>query len=224
MKTILQKPISTVIFDMDNTLLDFYTAKIAALKLVTEKCGFGDPDSLLMYFLTKEFGYENPENIRQYMIDHNCHDEELYIACAETYEKVKMDEVRIYPEVLPALSHLKNEGYSLAIVTDADIGHAESRLKKTGLYGYFDVLSSPDLSGSRKPTHQSFHYALSAIGAGPMECMMVGDSLVRDIAPAKELNMVACYAEYGDWNRKGAGEVIPDIAIKKFSEILTYLK
>lgn len=209
---------------MDNTILDFYTAKIAALTKVTEKCGFGDPESLLMYFLTKEFGYENPENIRQYMIDHGCHDDDLYTCCAEIYETVKMDEVRIYPDVLPALSQLKNEGYSLAVVTDADIGHAESRLKKTGVYDYFDVVSSPDLSGTRKPAHRSFQYALSAIGAAPAECMMVGDSLVRDIAPAKELKMIACHAEYGDWNKRGAGEIIPDIAISRFGEILPHLR
>jgi len=224
MNTVLNNSISTILVDMDNTILDFYTAKIAALTKVTEKCGFGDPDSLLMYFLTKEFGYENPENIRQYMFDHGCQNEELYDCCAGIYETVKMDEVRIYPDVIPALSQLKTEGYSLAVVTDADIGHAESRLKKTGLYGYFDVVSSPDLSGTRKPAHRAFHYALSAIGANPTDCMMVGDSLIRDIAPAKELNMVACHAEYGDWNRRGVGEIIPDIVIKRFSEILTHIK
>ena len=43
--------------------------------------------------------------------------------------------------------------------------------------------------GFRKPSRRMFEAALTAAGCAPAECVVVGDSEVRDIAPAVALGM-----------------------------------
>jgi putative hydrolase of the HAD superfamily len=57
---------------------------------------------------------------------------------------------------------------------------------------------------------------MKKLGVTPIESVLVGDSIRRDIAPAKALGMLAVHAFYGDRNfhegeRKGADYVIHGI-------------
>jgi len=49
--------------------------------------------------------------------------------------------------------------------------------------------------------------------------MMVGDSLVRDIAPGRLLGMVTAFAAYGDWRRSSVADVEADIVLAEFAEL-----
>jgi putative hydrolase of the HAD superfamily len=85
-------------------------------------------------------------------------------------------------------------------VSDADAAHAASRLERSGLAHYFEVVVTPDVTGERKPAATNFLYALDLLGAGPADAAMVGDSLRRDIEPANRLGLLSVHAAYGDWN------------------------
>jgi putative hydrolase of the HAD superfamily len=56
------------------------------------------------------------------------------------------------------------------------------------------------MTGAKKPAPDAFLLALKKLGTQPSETLLVGDSIRRDIAPAKELGMVTAYAKYGDRN------------------------
>lgn len=60
-------PVTTLLFDMDNTLFDLVGAQIAACQTVVQQFGHDDGEELFSYFLTPTHGYESHENIRQYM-------------------------------------------------------------------------------------------------------------------------------------------------------------
>ena len=46
--------------------------------------------------------------------------------------------------------------------------------------------------GAIKPSARPFLAALDAVGASPDEVLFVGDSLERDILPARKLGMTTC--------------------------------
>jgi putative hydrolase of the HAD superfamily len=192
--------IKAVIFDLDNTLLDFVEAKIKACKAVVERIGCGNPNELLQYFLRWRHGFESHENIADYLKDRGVYSDELYKECCRIYDEVKLESIEVYPGITEVLEELRRAGIKLAVVTDAENGHAIARLQKTGLLKYFDVIVSADMVGKRKPDPASISLALEKLGVDAADAAIVGDSLRRDIEAGKKLGMLTIYAAYGDRN------------------------
>jgi putative hydrolase of the HAD superfamily len=74
----------------------------------------------------------------------------------------------------------------------------------------------------RKPNHKPFLYALNKLKLKSEGCVMVGDSLIRDIAPAKKLGFKTVFAKYGYIGRKfgGKSKVKADYVIKNIKELV----
>jgi len=213
----LVSKIKAVIFDLDNTLLDFVEAKLKACKAVVEYLGINENEhELLNYFLRGIHGFEDVRNIADYMKDRGVYCDERYRECCEIYENVKLENVELYPNVRETLEKLKEMRMKLAVVTDAMNGHAINRMRKAGILHYFDVVVSSDMTGKRKPEPDSIILALNKLGVKAEETVIVGDSLRRDIEAGKRLGMITVYAAYGDRNffeekRGSADFVIEDI-------------
>jgi putative hydrolase of the HAD superfamily len=212
--------IKAVIFDMDNTLFDFVEAKIKACRAVIDKIGRGDERELLSYFLRWRYGFEDHENIEDYLVDLGVFSEGIYEECCRIYDEVKFSSIEPYQGISKVLEMLRDMGLKLAVVTDALNGNAVKRLKKAGLIGFFDVLVSADMTGKRKPEPDSFVLALDRLEVEPEEALLIGDSINRDIVPGKRIGMLTVYAAYGDRNffEEKVGEA--DFTVKEPLEIV----
>ncbi len=62
-------------------------------------------------------------------------------------------------------------------------------LEEHGLARYFDHLHVSGTHGFRKPDVRVFLHACESLGVAPAECIMVGDRIDCDIAPARSLGM-----------------------------------
>ena len=87
---ILQKPVTTILFDMDNTLFDLVGAQISACHAVAKFLGNDDGDALFEYFLRPARGFESHENILDYMIDRSLSHDGMYKKSCRIYETVKL--------------------------------------------------------------------------------------------------------------------------------------
>lgn len=80
--------IKAVIFDLDNTLLDFVEAKLKTCKAVIEHLGLKeDEHELLNYFLREVHDFEDVRNIADYMMDRGVYSDARYRECCEIYER-----------------------------------------------------------------------------------------------------------------------------------------
>ncbi|MDK2915463.1 MAG: putative hydrolase of the superfamily [Euryarchaeota archaeon] len=226
----MQKPYGTrhttveaVLCDMDNTLFDLVRAKREACRCVIDYLGTGDPELLFLQFLRGVHGFEDYANIRDYMNDLEVYEERAFEVCCRTYEDVKLSLLEAYPGVEETLQQLRDAGIALAVVTDAEATQARRRLTKTGLIDYFETVVTPEVSGRRKPEPDSLLYALRRLDAAPARSVMVGDSLVRDIAPGRDLGMVTAFAAYGDWRDSSVPEIKADIVLTEFAELAGHL-
>lgn len=190
----------SVLFDLDNTLVEFIPAKRKACAAVIESIGCGDPDELFSYFLRRKYGFEDCANIFDYLSDNGVAGSATYLNACTTYEAVKLASIEPYPGIRDVVSSLSSGGVKLAVVTDADSDHAWERLGKAGLDGFFEAVITPDISGSRKPDPDSFLMALDSLRTKPIHALTIGDSIRRDIAPAQKLGMCTIHAAYGDWH------------------------
>ncbi|WP_242492593.1 HAD family hydrolase [Methanolobus psychrotolerans] len=194
------RKIKGIMFDMDNTLFDLVEAKTASCNAIVDHIGTGDPEELLMYFLRSEHGFESPENIRDYLKDIKVYNEFAFENCCKIYHDTKIDTIKLYPHVLETLALLRERRIGLFIVTDASHANARARLEKLSLSEMFDHIITSDMTGSSKPDIKVFHHALSRTGLRAEEVLFVGDSLRRDIEPAKKAGMMTAHALYGDRN------------------------
>jgi putative hydrolase of the HAD superfamily len=88
------------------------------------------------------------------------------------------------------LEDLAREGVRIGLVANQP-AHALSRLDRAGLARHFDYHGSLGTTGPRKPDPRAFLYACTALAVDPTECIMVGDRIDNDIAPARLLGMAA---------------------------------
>ena len=218
--------LKAVLFDMDNTLFDFVAVKLIACREILFYLGEEDgnferdPTELFNYFLRGTYGFEDYENIMDYMQERELFTAKGYRDCCEIYDREKLQNLELYPGVRDTLEELKKLGFRLAIITDADNYHACERLARVGLLDSFELLVSADMTGTKKPDPAHFLFALDALGLKPEESLVVGDSIKRDIVPARKLGLKTAYASYGDWRpAENIGQSF-DFQLNEFQDLM----
>lgn len=182
--------LKAVLFDMDNTLFDFVAAKLEACREILSFIWKGDvteePSELFRYFLRGVYGFEDYENIRDYMQERNVFTAQGYRKCCEIYEWEKLQNLELYPAVLDTLDKLKKLGLKLVIITDADSYHALARLTRVGLLNYFDLIVAADTTGTKKPDPAHFLFALETLRIKPEETLVVGGQYQKGHSPCSQ--------------------------------------
>ncbi len=223
--------------DMDNTLLEFWGARVVGIESVIDflNLEFNESysvETLFSYFHRKKYNIEDMRNIYDFLVDFGVYSDSVFSKCKLIYESSKMDSVQIYEGVIETIRFIRNSGFSFIVVTDAEKYHAERRLLKTKLLGEIDGLSTSDMSGFKKPSLEVFEFALEKYNADPKESVFIGDSIYRDIMPAQKLEMKTIYAKYGTYGLGNPSSAVisaikdvnPDYSIGSFSEIVNLIK
>jgi putative hydrolase of the HAD superfamily len=91
------------------------------------------------------------------------------------------------PEVLATL---RARGFRLGVVSNAD-GRVPAALAAQGLAEHFSVIIDSHLVGVEKPDPRIFRLALDGCGAGPEETLFVGDIYEIDIVGARSAGLDA---------------------------------
>jgi len=192
------QPVSTLLFDMDNTLFDLVGAQIASCNEVVRFLGHDDGEELFSYFLKPVHGFESHENIRQYMEERDIPADGTYLQACRIYENEKLQHITPYPGVPETLRFLNASGYPMCIVTDAHSRDATLRLEKIGILPFFCGMVAYDMVRVKKPAPDPFLTALAMMQAAPQDALLIGDSVRRDIEPCTRLGIRTVYARYGD--------------------------
>lgn len=212
-------PVSTLLFDMDNTLFDLVGAQIASCHEVVRYLGRDDGDDLFSYFLRPVHGFESHANIRQYMEERSIPVDGTFEKACRIYETEKLRHIFPYPGVRETLQCLHEQGYPMCIVTDAHSRDATRRLEKIGLLPFFEGMVAYDLVNEKKPAPGPFLAALGMMQASPDDALLIGDSIRRDIEPCTRLGIRTVYARYGDRFTSGRQDPGADFIIDAMNEL-----
>jgi len=215
-------PIKGVVFDLDNTLLDFMQMKEFAVKAAIKgmiEAGL-DVDEKKSYeeiiSIYEEFGWENQKVFDEFLNKTIGKVDNKYLAAGiVAYRRAREANLMAYPNVNKTFMALAKSGMKLAVVSDAPSREAWMRIYYLNLYHYFDVVITFDDSGERKPSAKPFQMALKAMELQPDETIMVGDWPERDVVGAKQIGMKTAFARYGDTFgtvHSGADWVLDDIS------------
>ena len=197
--------IKGVIFDLDNTLLDFMKMKEFAVKAAVKgmiEAGLmvGEDDSYTeIVSIYEEFGWENQKVFDVFIEKQIGYVEHKFLAAGiVAYRRAREANLMAYPNVNKTLMALAKSGIKLGVVSDAPSREAWMRIYYLNLYHFFDVVITFDDSGERKPSEKPFKMCLDALDLDPEETIMVGDWPERDVVGAQKLGMKTAFARYGD--------------------------
>jgi len=110
--------------------------------------------------------------------------------------------IEVFPGMDSLVKKLKKSGYKVAVVTSRMKQSALDGLEKFGLTGELDVITTINDITRHKPDPESINVTLKALGVGPDEAVMIGDSRF-DILCAQNAD---CRSILVDWSVMGAEE------------------
>ena len=197
--------IKSVIFDLDNTLIDFLRMKkLSCDAAVSAMIGAGlnvEKEEAMneVFELYGKFGMED-KLVFQRLLEKltGTIDYEILASGIVAYRRVRSGFLEPYPNVGKVLYELKRREIKLAIVSDAPRLKAWIRLVSMKINHYFDLVVTFDDTGEYKPSNKPFMVVFDKLKLKSSECLMVGDWPERDIKGAKALGMVTCFAKYGN--------------------------
>jgi len=197
--------IKAVIFDLDNTLVDFMAMKTQAINAAIESmidAGLRLPREDVrdrIDAIYKERGIEFQNVFDQLLYDvFQKVDYKILSAGIIAYRRAREAALVPYPHVSLTLVDLVKHGMKLAVVSDAPRREAWLRLCYLNFHHFFDAVVTFDDTGERKPSPAPFRRALELLDVEPHEAIMVGDWPERDVAGAAQVGMITVFARYGD--------------------------
>ena len=197
--------IKGIVFDLDNTLLDFMKMKEFAVKaavkgMIEAGLKVDEEQSYIdIIAIYEEFGWENQKVFDVFMEKSIGRVDNKFLAAGVVaYRRAREANLMAYPNVYRTMMALVKKGIKLAVVSDAPSREAWMRIYYLNLYHFFDAVITYDDSGERKPSEKPFQMALNALGLQPDESIMVGDWPERDVVGARQIGMRTAFARYGD--------------------------
>tara|TARA_B100000579_G_C22754402_1_gene815656 strand:- start:120 stop:803 length:684 start_codon:yes stop_codon:yes gene_type:complete len=197
--------IKAIIFDLDNTLLDFMKMKQFAVKAaitamneaglnINEDQAYKD-----IFKLYESKGWENQQVFDDFLMQNfGKVSNKILAAGIVSYRRAREATLLVYPNVNKTLIELIKMGIQLAVVSDAPSREAWMRLYYLNLHHVFDPVLTYDDSRAHKPSPKPFEMALDILNVNSDEALMIGDWPDRDVVGASQIGMKTIFARYGD--------------------------
>lgn len=179
----MSRSVSAIFFDVDETLVDFERAAVAAFHTV-----FGaDADYTVWAELTREW---YPRHLTMPWQDMRVGRAAAFLrtlgrsADAASVEARRMrlidEALMLFPDVPDCLGALRTAGLRLGVITNSEPVYQRNKLARVGLGDAFDVVVISGEIGAAKPDRAIFEHACRALGVEPGAALHIGDRLDAD--------------------------------------------
>ena len=223
-----------LLFDIDDTLLDFDKAETASINECFIKYNIKYDDEVVRKYKEINLSYwkmfeKGLITIPELMVDR-------FRTLLSLYQKDLVDSAVEFNDYYLSRLNLKNE-----IIEDADIVIKElkkkyqiypasngvgatqvERVESSKLKGLFDKYYISGFIGYQKPQKEFFDYIMNDLkDIKKEEILMIGDSLSSDIMGGINYGIDTCYFNYRNHDK---GNINPTMEIKSLKDLLTILK
>ena len=117
----------------------------------------------------------------------------LGIQAAQLFRITSIEYIQLYPGVTEALTDLRNAGFRLWLLSNAQQIFTAYELRLLDLERYFDGIYLSSDYGCRKPDRRFYLALLNEQQLDPNRCLMIGNDRETDIAGAKGAGMATLY-------------------------------
>lgn len=217
-----------VVFDLDNTLLDFIKMKeraveAAAWAMIDAGLPLDIEETQRRIFDVYELEGIEFQNVFDQMLTDVLGkvDPKILAPGIVAYRRVREAMLVPYPHTRSTLVQLVKRGLKIAVVSDAPSVQAWLRLSYLQIQDLFDTIVTFDDTGEAKPSPKPFELALSRLELRPEQTLMIGDWIDRDLLGAKQLGMRTVHARYGAELPAGKKEPHCDATIDDIRDLLS---
>ncbi len=193
-----------LLFDLDNTLLDFSAAQESALNSTFEKYGIVLTDEIRNQYNEINHGlwakYEQGLMTRKeviysrfVMLFEKIRVDIDGIAFEDDYQKALGQGSKLMPFAREVLETLKNT-HKLYIVTNGVTETQFSRLRLSDTEKYFEQIFVSEAAKCQKPSKEFFEYCFEKMNNNNVdEMLVIGDSLSSDIKGGNNAGITTCW-------------------------------
>lgn len=212
--------IKRIIFDIDNTLIDWKDEYDKVINNVLEKLNIQCSNQKIEKIREGFYNYElenytfNKEKMSEFInkyVGINL-PKELVYGVIEGWGNCAPSNLNL--ELGNLLKYLSDK-YELVCLTDWFEEAQINRMKIAGIYKYFKCVYGAEKT-KRKPFKEAFERAIGELM--PKECIMIGDDLERDVKGAMNMGMEAIW-----YNKNGKITDLNCKVIKKLDELKNIL-
>ncbi|WP_413307234.1 pyrophosphatase PpaX [Bacillus sp. 1P10SD] len=208
--------ITTVLFDLDGTLIDtnelIITTYLHTLeKYYPSKYQREDVLPFLGPTLHEVFGNMDPDRVEEMVSEYRA------------FNIANHDElVKEFVGVKETVQRLKDRGYKLGIVTTKRHDVTLKGLRLMELEEYFEVIVAYDHVEKVKPDPEPIFKALEQLNSTPEEAIMVGDNF-HDILAGKNAGTTTAGVAWSIKGREYVAKYEPDYLLENMKDLLTIL-
>ncbi|PYI68829.1 HAD family hydrolase [Arthrobacter livingstonensis] len=211
-------PVSGVLFDIDDTLVDLHAAMkdamVVAGRALLPDFGTADWDGFAALYMADaenfydryvagEFTFSEQRGLRARAVfthlrlhGFDARAEQEWI---EDFERAQPRSIKAYPDVLPALDVLDAAGIPYGAVSNNVHDYQRAKLDHAGLQR-IEVLVGIDTVNAAKPEPKVFWEGCRLLGTAPAETLYVGDNYLIDGVGSARAGLLAVWLD-----RKGRG-------------------
>lgn len=226
------KKYKTLLFDADDTLLDFGATESLALRLL-----FADqriPFNAELELHYKQFNkslwksFEDGKLTREELLNTRFsiffkeYGREVDGVLMESNYRKHLDEGHQLVQGAFELAKNLQQKYDLYIVSNGVSETQDKRLRDSGLYPFFKRIFVSEDTGFQKPQKEFFDYVFVRIpNFSPEEGLMIGDSLSSDIKGGALAGLDTCW--FNPDTTANHTEIVPTYQIQKLEELYPIL-
>ncbi|AEA44225.1 YjjG family noncanonical pyrimidine nucleotidase [Fluviicola taffensis] len=202
--------IRQLFFDLDRTLWDFETNSRFALQQLYDDLKLGDTIDHFRHFhhtyikinadlwqkygngkLTKEELRDN--RFKQTLAHHGINNNELAQQMSDGYIELSPQQTNLFPGAVEMLESLREQDYSLHIITNGFKEVQHIKLAKSGISQFFKTVLCSEEIGVTKPHREIFQEAQRLTSCKREHAIMIGDDFKADIIGALNAGWTAIH-------------------------------
>ena len=221
--------ITTVLWDVDGTLLDFKASEEECIRRCFAKYGVHISHEQMEWYSRCNHSYwkrlEAGEITRQRVYLGRFEDFFDYIGVShipveqlnDQYQEALGSSVVMQENAAGICEYLKGRCRQY-VVTNGSAVAQRGKLKKSGLENFMDGIFISEEMGAEKPSREFFHMCSRKIpDYDPAKTIIIGDSLTSDMTGGNNAGIICCW--FNPHGEKQTGELRIDYEIKSLKEL-----
>jgi phosphoglycolate phosphatase len=208
-----------VLFDLDGTLVDSYTALTEAVNHARRTHGLYELSSARI----RELVGEGVDRLLQRAFERTDIPASIMQAFESRYDDICCGESRVLADVHATLEELADLGVAMAVCTNKPTVFSKKILDFLSLSHYFRAIVGPDVAGARKPDARHLMVTLAAVDCAAEHTLFVGD-MPLDIRAARNSGIDVAVLATGSSTREQLTAAEPDHFLERFSDLMKIVR
>jgi len=211
------KDAKLIIFDLDGTLLDAYTAIISSFNYTMRKLSYPLQDNLT---IRQAVGWGDANLLRPFVKEK---DLPSALSVYRRHHKVALLKgSHLFPNVYKILVYLKGKGYKLAIASNRPTRFSWILIRHLRLEKYFDYCLCADRLRHAKPHPEILNKIMKKFSVRPSRVIYVGDMAI-DAQAGRRAKVKTIIVTTGSSSRRQIQKEKPYLIIRILTDLLKIL-